>query len=53
MNPNIQNSEVLTYFRKGRIEKFCVASDNASQELDFMQSARIMECTPDTPRAKA
>ncbi len=53
VNSNIENSEVLTYFRKGRIEKFCIASNNDSRELDFMESARIMECPPDTQRAKA
>ena len=46
-------SKVLTYFRKGRVEKFCIADGIAGKELDFMQSASLMECDPDTSRTQA
>lgn len=51
--PEIDTSKVLTYFRKGRIEKFCIADGIEGKELDFMDSAKLMECIPDAPRVKA
>ncbi len=50
---NIDASQVLTYFRKWRIEKFCIADGSIGREIDFMESAQIMECSPDEPRVKA
>jgi superfamily II DNA/RNA helicase len=43
---------LLTYFRRGRLEKFFAAapSDNA-RELDFFAIARSLACEADTPRA--
>lgn len=50
--PEIDSSKVLTYFRKWRIEKFCIADGSGGKELDFMESAGIMECSPETIRIK-
>ena len=51
--PEMDISKVLTYFRKGRVEKFCIADGIAGKELDFMQSASLMECDPDASRTQA
>jgi hypothetical protein len=41
---------LLTYFRKGRLEKFAIASaGRGSREIDFFGAARILACEPDTP----
>lgn len=53
LKPEIDTSKVITYFRKGRIEKFCIADGISGKELDFMDSAKFMMCSPETPRMKA
>ena len=48
-----ENDCLLTYFRKGRLQKFfrsCTAGE--SEELDFMAAASMLEAEPDTERAK-
>lgn len=41
---------LLTYFRKGRLEKFFISSPGApARELDFFTAARQLACDPDTP----
>jgi superfamily II DNA/RNA helicase len=44
---------LLTYFRKGRLEKFFIAGtgDKAARELDFLATARLLSCEPDAARA--
>jgi superfamily II DNA or RNA helicase len=43
---------LLTYVRKGRLEKFFIAeSGDSARELDFLTTARLLACTPETPRA--
>lgn len=41
---------VLTYFRKGRIEKFVYSGWAGPEELEFSEAAKRLECVPDTPR---
>lgn len=43
---------VLTYYRKGRLEKFCLTSQLDCIELDFMQSAKMLECSAETEKAQ-
>jgi len=44
---------LLTYFRKGRLEKFFMTETNSvSRELDFFSTARRLACDPDTQRAE-
>ena len=45
---------LLTYFRKGRLEKFFISSpaDKVARELDFLATARMLSCQPETPRAE-
>ncbi len=43
---------LLTYFRKGKLQKFFLAADGAdSQELDFLTAAQWLEVAPEAPRA--
>lgn len=46
-------SGLLTYFRKGKLQKFyfCKRGDD-SQELDFLTAARLLEVQPETERVK-
>lgn len=43
---------LLTYFRKGRLEKFFIAeSGGAAREVDFFATARLLNCEADASRA--
>ncbi|MGC8706930.1 MAG: helicase-related protein, partial [Desulfurella sp.] len=42
---------LLTYFRKGKIEKFYLAEENNSKEVDFLEAAKLLESAPDDKRA--
>lgn len=39
---------VLTYFRKGKLEKFYLSNDRESTELDFLTAAKLFEATEKT-----
>lgn len=43
-------NSLLTYFRKGRLEKFFRATSAGSQayELDFLAAVKLLECAPGT-----
>jgi len=45
---------LITYFRKGKIQKFFLASkeEESPIELDFLQAARILESKPNEKRVK-
>lgn len=43
---------LLTYFRKGKLHKFFFTSSNESKELDFLESAKILESDVNTKREK-
>ena len=44
---------LLTYFRRGKLQKFFVAGGNSeSREVDFFSAANLLEAVPDTPRKK-
>jgi superfamily II DNA or RNA helicase len=43
---------LMTYFRKGRLEKFFIAERGSmAHELDFFAAARHLNCDPETPSA--
>ena len=46
-----RSSELLTYFRKGRLQKFFLASRSGANELDFLSAAKLLETT-DNKRQK-
>ncbi len=41
---------VVTFFRKGKLKKFCLASERAVRELTFFAAADCFACEPDTKR---
>jgi len=42
---------LLTYFRKGKLQKFYIATDvNEAQELDFLTAAQVIESEVNTPK---
>ena len=44
---------LLTYVRKGRLEKFFIAEpDGGACELDFLATARMLACDPESPRVE-
>ncbi len=44
-------SRLLTYFRRGKLNKFCIASGGSEAgELDFMASAKLLESEKTVPR---
>jgi len=47
-----QNSSdsLLTYFRKGKLQKFYLANKGNSEELDFISAAKTLEVEEDTKR---
>ena len=48
---NDTGDALLTYFRKGKLQKFFFAKDK-TQELDFLSAAKLLEINIETPRAK-
>ena len=43
---------LITYFRRGKVQKFFIANDSEAKELDFMSAAKILESTNDTKQQK-
>jgi len=49
-----KENSLLTYFRKGKLQKFYSATGKAEpMELDFLSAAKKLEATPDTKRLSA
>ncbi len=50
MQPEMKMAEssLVTYFRKGKLEKFYIANPDAAQEIDFITTAKLFESLPDT-----
>ena len=47
-----KENQLLTYFRKGKLQKFYLAGNSESQEVDFIFAAQMMEAGAKTPREK-
>ena len=45
-----KENELLTYFRKGKLQKFYLAGDTQHKELDFMHAAKLLEVENQTSR---
>lgn len=45
-----ENNALLTYFRKGKLQKFYLAQNQSTQELDFYSAARQLEVDKDVER---
>jgi superfamily II DNA/RNA helicase len=44
--------QLISYFRRGKIQKFFAATGTRSQELDFISAAKMLESAKDTKRQK-
>jgi len=49
---NLDSESLLTYFRKGKLEKFYLANKSETIELDFITSAKLFEAKLETKRQK-
>ena len=55
---NLSSPALITYFRKGRLQKFFKATkveadeDMLSEEIDFIQTAQTLSCAPKQKRGK-
>jgi len=47
-----KGNKLLTYFRKGKLDKFFIAEGNQPKELDFIEAAKQLETMADTKREK-
>ena len=48
-----QGKAVITYFRRGKIQKFFrTPKDKDAEELDFITAAKTLRCDKDTPRGE-
>jgi len=45
-------NRLITYFRKGKLQKFYLAGDGKSKELDFIEAAKRLEADQKIPRQK-
>ncbi len=44
---------LLTYFRRGKLQKFFIAGNSVeSREVDFLSAAKLLEAVSETPRRK-
>lgn len=49
---NQAQNGLLTYFRKGKIQKFFLVTKEKPEEIDFINAARLLETEIKTPREK-
>jgi len=47
---NIKGENLITYFRKGKMQKFYLNQNGIAKELDFMSAAHILETSKQTER---
>jgi len=45
-----KESQLLTYFRKGKLQKFFLVGDEEPKELDFINAAKLLEAEPKISR---
>lgn len=45
-------NQLLTYFRKGKLQKFFLVGNGKPEELDFISAAKLLESEADTKREK-
>ncbi len=48
----IAANSLVTYLRKGKLEKFYITTSELAQEIDFITTAKLFESTPKTTREK-
>jgi superfamily II DNA/RNA helicase/HKD family nuclease len=47
-----KGNKLLTYFRKGKLQKFFITDDGDSLEVDFINAAKLLESTVNDKREK-
>lgn len=50
LNDAVDASRLVTFFRIGKLKKFYLNQRSSSEEVTFFEAARLLECTPETPR---
>ncbi len=45
-----KENNLITYFRKGKIQKFFITENDEAKELDFMSAAKTLEATIETKK---
>ena len=45
-----QSGKLLTYFKKGKLDKFIISGSKEPQELGFLEAIKLFECKEDTKR---
>ena len=49
---SVKENQLLTYFRKGKLQKFFLTGTEKTEELDFMSSAGLLETNKNTVKEK-
>ncbi|KAF0152210.1 MAG: helicase [Ignavibacteria bacterium] len=49
---SLTNNSIITYFRKGKLNKYFITNNNETKELDFVETAKILDSKFDTKREK-
>ena len=44
----LKQDTVVSFFRKGKLKKFCLADNSAVQEVTFFEAVELFACQPDT-----
>jgi len=52
LNSLVYSDSLITFFRKGKLMKFYLSSDNETKEIDFLAAAKIFECSKNEPKTK-
>lgn len=48
--PELENDQMITFFRLGKLKKFYINNNNKSEEINFFDAVATLECLPSTPR---
>lgn len=49
-HPSASSDHVITFFRKGKLKKFCLTDSKTVGELTFFEAADLFACKPETAR---
>lgn len=49
---SVKENQLLTYFRKGKLQKFFLAGIGDAEEIDFINAAKLLESNPKAAREK-
>lgn len=50
LNDAVAASQLVTFFRIGKLKKFYLNQQRSSEEVTFFEAARLLECPSETPR---